>query len=291
VVRLFADEREHVYPEDLGLPAPIRARLEQLLNETSGAILISGPAGSGKTTTAYACLRHLVRQSAGGRNIVSLEDPIEVAVPGVAQSQVNEGAGFDLLTGLRSLMRQDPEVILVGEIRDRTTAEVAFQAALTGQLVVSTFHAGSAAVAVSRLRDMDIQPYLLRTGLLGIVHQHLLRRLCECGMPAVDEAARLGLPVSKARVPVGCPACGRLGYRGRTVVAELLDTSGGELSRVIFSEHDAPQLERRATNGGMVTRWQRAYEAVEAGTTSPAEVRRVLGWGEGAFDEEPPRGP
>lgn len=279
VVRLFAAEQEHLYLEDLGLPDDVHPKLERLLEETSGAILITGPAGSGKTTTAYACLRQLVRQSQGRRNIVSLEDPIEVAVPGVAQSQVNDAAGFDLVTGLRSLMRQDPEVILVGEIRDRITAEVAFQAALTGQLVLTTFHAGSAAGAVSRLSDMEIQTYLLRTGILGIVHQRLLRKLCDCARQSDDEDARLGLPVPRARVPVGCAKCGETGYRGRMVIAEMLVAEPGELSRAVLSKSDAGHLEKLAVQAGMVTRWQRACLAVESGATSAAEVRRVLGWG------------
>ena len=144
VVRLFAGGR-FLRIDDLGLPVEIASALRRLLAETSGAILITGPAGSGKTTTAYACLRELVASSESGRSIATLEDPIETAIAGVAQSQVNAAAGFDLATGLRSLMRQDPEVIMVGEIRDRATAEIAFQAALTGQLVLSTFHAPSAA--------------------------------------------------------------------------------------------------------------------------------------------------
>jgi type II secretory ATPase GspE/PulE/Tfp pilus assembly ATPase PilB-like protein len=289
VVRLFASEGERLHLEDLGLPAEIQAGLEHLLSETSGGILITGPAGSGKTTTAYACLRQLVRISQAGRSIVSLEDPIEVAVPGVAQSQVNAAAEFDLVTGLRSLMRQDPEVIFVGEIRDRTTAEVAFQAALTGQLVVTTFHAGSAGSAISRLCDMDIQPYLLRSGILGIVHQRLLRRLCECATDVEEPTARMELPVTRARQPQGCPSCGGTGYRGRTVVAEMLVNQPGELSRAILSKSDARQLEQLAIQAGMVTRWQRAYEAVESGVTSPAEVRRVLGWSDQAPDEAAPR--
>ena len=143
VVRLFAGGGGFSYLEDLGLPTEIHASLRELLAETSGALLITGPAGSGKTTTAYAALREVVRTAGCQKSIVSLEDPIEVAVDGVAQSQVQVSAGFDFLTGLRSLMRQDPEVIFVGEIRDRITAETAFQASLTGHLVQTTFHAAA----------------------------------------------------------------------------------------------------------------------------------------------------
>jgi len=285
VVRLFAPGGEFLFPEDLGLPDEILDRLVRLLAETSGALLITGPAGSGKTTTCYACLRHLVRQSESQRSIVSLEDPIEVSVPGVAQSQVNEAAGFDLATGLRSLMRQDPEVIMVGEIRDRATAEVAFQASLTGQLVLTTFHAGSAAGAISRLSDMEIQPYLLRSGILGILHQRLVRRLCDCAKETNDSDMYLGLPVSRARVQVGCPACGGTGYRGRMVLVEMLTRQPGETGRAILSQGDSTHLEQLAVQAGMVTRWQRAHQAVEAGQTSPTEIRRVLGFGDGPLSD------
>ena len=161
-----------------------------MLAETSGAIVISGPAGSGKTTTAYACLREIAQNSLAQRSLMSIEDPIEVVVPGVAQSQVNPQAGLDLATGLRFLMRQDPEVILVGEIRDRITAEAALQASLTGHLLLTTFHAGSAAETVGRLLEMGIEPYILQSGLLAVINQRLLRRLCQCAKSTDDSAAK-----------------------------------------------------------------------------------------------------
>jgi type II secretory ATPase GspE/PulE/Tfp pilus assembly ATPase PilB-like protein len=277
-VRLFAAQGEHLHLEDLGLPQDILARLGELLAETSGAIIITGPAGSGKTTTAYACLRELVRTSRGGKSIVSLEDPIESAVDGVSQSRVNPTAGFDLAAGLRSLMRQDPEAIMVGEIRDRETAEAAFQASLTGHLLITTFHAGSAAGAISRLSDMGIEPYLLRSGILGILSQRLVRRLCICREAVTEEAAKLHLPVAQAWQSAGCGECLGCGYRGRVVLAELLPASPSELGRAILSRSDAPQLEQLAIEAGMISIWQRAKTAVEAGTTSPSEVRRVLGF-------------
>lgn len=279
VVRLFAGGR-YLRIDDLGLPDEIADAVRRLLAETSGAILITGPAGSGKTTTAYACLRELVASSASGRSIVSLEDPIETAIAGVAQSQVNVAAGFDLATGLRSLMRQDPEVIMVGEIRDRATAEIAFQAALTGQLVLSTFHAPSAAGAISRLSDMGIEPYLLRSGVRAIISQRLVRRLCECRRRIDDDAALLGLPATAGWTAGGCEQCGGNGYRGRMVLAEMFTADATELGRAILSKSDAAELERLAAASGMTTRWHRAVAAVEAGLTSPAEVRRVLGFGD-----------
>jgi type II secretory ATPase GspE/PulE/Tfp pilus assembly ATPase PilB-like protein len=286
VVRLFADSGQYRRLDDLGLPDEIRDALRRLLAETSGAILLAGPAGSGKTTTIYACLRELVDATEGRRSLATLEDPIEVAVPGVAQSQVNPASGFDLEAGLRSLLRQDPEVIAVGEIRDRATAEVAFQASLTGHLVLTTFHAGSAAGVISRLSDMGIEPYLLRSGILAIVCQRLVRRLCACSRPIDDPDALLGLAVRSARAPAGCDACRETGYRGRLVLAEILIPDRGDLGRAILSRSDVAHLEELAIRAGMVTRWDRARLAVEAGLTSPAEVRRVLG-----FSERPNAGP
>ncbi|HVX59109.1 MAG TPA: GspE/PulE family protein [Pirellulales bacterium] len=278
VVRLLADHARSIDLAGLGFAAEMAAELRKLLVETSGAILVTGPAGSGKTTTLYACLREIANRTAGGRSLVSLEDPIEAAIEGVAQSQVNPAAGFDLAAGLRFLLRQDPEVIMVGEIRDGATAEVAFQASLTGHLVLSSFHAGSAAGAISRLSDMGIAPYLLRSGILAIVSQRLVRKLCRCAQPIADDDALLGLPAKRAWTAAACAECRGTGYRGRVLLAEMLKAENSDLGRAILSRSDAAQLERLAVGAGMVTRWQRAVQAVEAGLTSPAEVRRVLGF-------------
>jgi type II secretory ATPase GspE/PulE/Tfp pilus assembly ATPase PilB-like protein len=280
VVRLFGRAGQYQRLADLGLPDDVLPALEEQLGETAGAILVSGPAGSGKTTTVYACLRGLAVRAAGARSLVSLEDPIEVAVPGVAQSQVNAAAGLDLATGLRFLMRQDPEVIMVGEIRDRATAEAAMQASLTGHLLLSTFHAGSAVETLGRLLDMGIEPYVVRSGLLAIVCQRLLRRLCSCAEEIADPQDYLGLPVGRALRPAGCPACGGTGYRGRTVLVEMLalkSAAAAELGRAVLARADTSVLEPLAVRAGMVTRWHRAVQAVQCGATSPAEVRRVLG--------------
>ena len=280
VVRLFGRAGQYERLADLGLPGDVLPTIEELLGETTGAILVSGPAGSGKTTTAYACLRQLAARAAGARSLVSLEDPIEVAVPGVAQSQVNPAAGLDLATGLRFLMRQDPEVIMVGEIRDRATAEAAMQASLTGHLLLSTFHAGSAVETLGRLLDMGIEPYIVRSGLLAILCQRLLRQLCSCASIIDNPQDYLGLPVERARRPGGCPACGGTGYRGRILLVEMLTlkpAAAAELGRAVLARADTTVLEPLAVQAGMVTRWRRAISAVECGATSPAEVRRVLG--------------
>ena len=198
VVRMFAGPGRFLRLDDLGLPGAVSDELEHLLGETSGAIVLSGPAGSGKTTTIYACLRELAARSRGERSLATLEDPIEAVVPGVAQAQVNSAAGLTLESGLKSLLRQDPEVIAIGEIRDKTTAEIALQAALTGHLILTTFHAGSACEVIGRFLDMGIEPYVVRSGLRAIVAQRLVRRLCDCAV-AVEPARRLPRPAGAPR--------------------------------------------------------------------------------------------
>ena len=205
--------------------------------------MLSGPAGSGKTTTIYACLRELAARSGGQRSLVTLEDPIESVVPGVAQSQVNPAAGLTLESGLKSLLRQDPEVIAIGEVRDKTTAEIALQAALTGHLILTTFHAGSACEVIGRFLDMGIEPYVVRSGLRAIVAQRLVRKLCTCAEPSSRPEDLLGLPVQSARVARGCELCRGTGYAGRTVLAEMLLPETDELARAILARLDVRSLE------------------------------------------------
>jgi type II secretory ATPase GspE/PulE/Tfp pilus assembly ATPase PilB-like protein len=175
-------------------------------------------------------------------------------------------------------MRQDPEVIMVGEIRDRPTAEAALQASLTGHLLLSTFHAGSAAETIGRLLDMGLEPYVLRSGLLAIFNQRLLRRLCSCAVPGRERDDRLGLAVERPMLPRGCDQCGGTGYQGRILLVEMFTLSRSELARAILARSDTAAIEQLAGQGGIVSRWQRACRAVDDGLTSPAEVRRVLGF-------------
>ena len=277
VVRLFAAEAHFPYVESLGLPEEIQNRLLRSLDETAGAILITGPAGSGKTTTAYACVREIIRHSSGGRSVATLEDPVEVAIAGAAQTQVNARAGFDLAAGLRSLLRQDPEVILVGEMRDPATAGIALQASLTGQLVLTTFHAGSACAAISRLLDMGLEPYILRSGILAVISQRLVRKLCHCAVPSDAADAKLGLPVTHAKLARGCDECHGTGFHGRMLLAEMLTIDSPAVAAGILARYDAGRLEQAAIESGLSTRWNSACHAVAAGLTSAAEVRRVLG--------------
>jgi general secretion pathway protein E len=265
VVRMLGSQNRTLTAVDqLGLPAAVHRELAQHLMATSGAVLVVGPAGSGKTTTAYACLREIVNMSSGGRSVASLEDPVEVAVDGVAQSQLNLSAGFDMASGLRSLLRVDPEVIFIGEMRDRATAEIALQAALTGQLVLTTFHASSCDAALHRLVDMGIPDYAVRNAVRFVVAQRLVRRLCTCAEEAAapEHARPLGLNVSHCRLPKGCDACRGTGYAGRTLIAEWRDLS-------------LPGGAEAAPHSDL---WSSAEALVEAGITSPLEVVRVLGF-------------
>lgn len=257
VVRVFQSVAPLQDVDQLGFDPAVLARLEGVLEERSGAVYLTGPSGSGKTTTIYACLNRLAR-AADGRHIVTIEDPVERVIPGVSQSQVRPGTEFDFARGLRSLLRQDPDIIMVGEIRDRETAAAAAEAALTGHLVFSTLHAGSAAGVVGRLLDMGVEPHVLTSGVRAILNQRLLRRVCA------------------ACVGAGCEGCGRTGYRGRLLVAELLIPDAA-FRRGILARADTEALEAIAVGAG----WQRLRQAaaaeVAAGRTTAAEVDRVLG--------------
>ncbi|MEQ9409679.1 MAG: GspE/PulE family protein [Fuerstiella sp.] len=286
-VRLFAGGGHYQHLQDLGLPPDVEQVLQRRLQATSGVILLTGPSGSGKTTTVYACLRELVSMFGDGKGLMTVEDPIEVVLPGVTQSQVRLNVGFDLATGLKAMMRQDPDVIMVGEIRDPETAECAFQAALTGHLVLTTFHAGSSVEAVTRLLDMGIEPYLLRSTLQAVVCQRLLRRACDvCGLEpdfsadGVTAAKLFELSDKTAAADVqssGCSRCGGLRYHGRFVTAEVLDPNRPEIARGILERVDSRTLQSIAAECGTVTLRERAQTAVQDKLTWPAEVFRVLG--------------
>lgn len=286
-VRLFAETDRFQLLHDLGLPEDAEDSLRSLLQATSGVILLSGPSGSGKTTTAYACLRELTELFGETRGLMTLEDPIEVVVPGTTQSQVRPNVGFDLATGLKSMMRQDPDVIMIGEIRDPETAESAFQAALTGHLVLTTFHAGSSVEAVTRLLDMGIEPYLIRSTLQTVVCQRLLRKACQecCQQPTPETSSeKVGDFLKSADKPGqlhtrnrSCPQCGGLRFHGRFVTAELLDPNQPDISKAILDRADARTLQSIANESGTITLRRRAELAVSSGLTYQEEVFRILG--------------
>ncbi|MCA9175915.1 MAG: Flp pilus assembly complex ATPase component TadA [Planctomycetales bacterium] len=289
-VRLFSRRTDLSRVADLGYAPETQSWLERALELTSGAVLITGPAGSGKTTSLYACLREIVAVSHGSRAVITMEDPIEVAVEGVAQAEVNEAAELTLSSGFRSLVRQDPEVMMIGEIRDSESARAAVAAALTGHLVLSSLHAGSVAEALRRLADMRVEEYMLRAGIAGVVNQRLVRRLCDCARAiAVSSAGApelLGLPVAAGKAPRGCSACLGTGYAGRMLIAEhrCLRTHPIREDCPLPDEQSLPaQQESSAWAQASHTEfqtmlWRRGLAAVETGQTSPQELRRVLGW-------------
>jgi len=265
----------------LGLPAPVIARVNAALDLPNGIVLVTGPTGSGKTTTLYTGLLSL---NSVARKVVTVEDPIEYQLSGVNQIQVKPQIGLNFASLLRSILRQDPDVIMVGEIRDIETAQIAVQAALTGHLVLSTVHTNSAAATISRLRDMGLEDYLLTAVLRGILAQRLVRRLCtHCAVEGeaapelvrrFDLERRAGGP-ARLWHPVGCAKCRNTGYRGRQAIAEFL-APNAEIERLIFARAEHTEIERAAVAAGMVTMFDAGLDAALAGTTTIEEVVRSI---------------
>jgi general secretion pathway protein E len=267
----------------LGLPPHVVAAWTRALELPNGILLVTGPTGSGKTTTLYTGLTAI---NAVSRNIVTVEDPIEYQLNGINQIQIKPQIGLTFAALLRSILRQDPDVIMVGEVRDLETAQIAVQAALTGHLVLSTLHTNSAAATITRLRDMGLEDYLLTAVLRGVLAQRLVRRLCEsCKREAeapaelvsrFDLAARAGHrgPISLWH-PVGCAQCRSTGYKGRLAIAEFLQPTP-EIEHLIFSKADQTEIERAAVAAGMITMFQAGLDAALAGTTTIEEVVRSI---------------
>jgi type II secretory ATPase GspE/PulE/Tfp pilus assembly ATPase PilB-like protein len=262
----------------LGLPTEMRARLERLMRGRSGLVLVTGPTGSGKSTTLYAALQVLAQP---GVKVVTVEDPVEMQVPGVTQSPVNPRAGYGFPNALRAILRHDPDVVMVGEMRDAETAEMAVQASLTGHLVLSTLHTGDAPGAVTRLLDMGIAPYLVSATMQGVLAQRLVRRLCDaCAAPATPTSVELaGAPAARGnraryRRAIGCDACAGTGYKGRTGVYELL-VPDEPLREAIAARARGDVLRRLATAAGWVPLSAGAWALAEDGITSVDEVLRL----------------
>jgi general secretion pathway protein E len=253
VLRLLDKSDTRLSLESVGMQGATLQRFQQLVTQPHGLILVTGPTGSGKTTTLYAALQSL---DATGSNIMTVEDPIEYELAGVGQTQVNAKIDLTFAKALRAILRQDPDVIMIGEIRDFETAQIAIQASMTGHLVLATLHTNDAASAVTRLTDMGIEPFLLSSSLLGVLAQRLVRKLCtQCQ-------------------GIGCVHCGQTGYAGRTGIFELLITDDA-LRAQIHDKQSEAHIREAALAGGMVLMRDDGERLVQLGITRAEELLRV----------------
>jgi type IV pilus assembly protein PilB len=279
VLRILDHSRVRLGFEDLGFAPVDIERLHRIIARPNGIVLVTGPTGAGKTTTLYAALQQVDAQT---RNVMTLEDPVEYRLAGIRQAQILEKAGFTFAVGLRALLRQDPDVLLVGEIRDGETAGIAARAALTGHLVLSTLHTMSAVGAISRLRELGLEDYLLASTVCAIVGQRLVRRNCPgCTKPVEATAAErrfLGLPPEEPLLlqhGEGCAACGRTGYAGRRAVYELFEVSP-TLRRLIGEGAGEPALLDAAAREGFASMRSQGVQKLREGLTTLEELARVV---------------
>lgn len=280
VIRILDPGLHRFRLDDLGFGADITGGLREIVQRPQGTLLLTGPSSSGKTTTIYALLRELLGHRSPTPHVVTIEDPVEYRLDRIAQTELSPHSGLTFEAALRSLLRQDPEVIVVGEIRDADTARTAIQAGLTGHLVISTIHSGTAAGVFTRLLDMGIEPFLVASSVTGVLAQRLVRVICpHCAAPCEPDAelaARYGIENTQAhRHGAGCKACNGIGYAGRTALGELL-TITEELEQLVLSHARTSVLNEAAIRHGMVPLEERGRAAVKEGVTSLAELRRVL---------------
>lgn len=278
VMRLTSKNALTLEKRRLGLNDEELEQFDHILQNPHGILLVTGPTGSGKSTTLYTALSELNKEDV---NIITVEDPVEANIDGINQVQVNPKADLTFASALRSILRQDPDIIMIGEIRDSETAQIAVQASITGHLVVSTLHTNSAASTVTRLSDMGIEPYLIADSVVGIIAQRLVRRLCgDCKEEyeaTVEEKELLGYPVAESLElykPCGCDKCDNTGYKGRIGVYEIMEVTP-QLKRVIAHNEDADKIKNVALENGMKTLRMRAAEYVIDGTTSVTEMLKV----------------
>jgi type IV pilus assembly protein PilB len=275
VLRILDSGGELLRLGEVGMDEEDRQKLVKAVTSANGGILTTGPTGSGKTTTLYGCLAEILSDDL---TIMTIEDPVEYRLPGIKQVQVNPKTGLTFGTGLKAAMRADPDVIMVGEIRDPESANIAVQAAITGHLVLSTLHTNNAATTVTRLSEMGVPPYLVASAITCVVGQRLTRRLCpECRRPVTVPASSVGLPGSEPITiyePAGCNSCNNAGYKGRIGLYEVM-TMTERLRRLTVENADADTIGRAAVEEGMRTMRVDGLNKVRAGLTSVAEVERV----------------
>jgi type IV pilus assembly protein PilB len=283
-MRLLDKSKKAPTLEELGLPEEMRGKLGEIIRRPTGALLVTGPTGSGKSTSLYAALAEINRPEI---NIVTIEDPVEYRLPGINQMQINIKAGFTFASALRSILRSDPDVVMVGEIRDAETAKISIEAALTGHLVLSTMHTNDAPGAITRLNEMGVEPFLTGSAVTAVLAQRLARKLCAhcCEMynPSSDEllrnrvspevmAASDGMAFYRKK---GCPRCGQTGYKGRIGIYQLLVMSE-EIEALAVRRANREELESKATEQGMRSLWDDGLAKVVSGVTSLEELGRVL---------------
>jgi general secretion pathway protein E len=283
VMRLLDKNTTLLDFQDVGMGADTMHAMDQVIRRSHGIILVTGPTGSGKTTTLYAALSRI---NTPDLNILTVEDPVEYQIRGISQMAINPKIGLSFAAGLRSFLRQDPDVIMVGEIRDRETAEIAIQASLTGHLVFSTVHTNDAASAITRLVDMGVEPFLVASSLMALMAQRLVRRVChqcrEAYRPTAEELKEVGLTpeaVARAGNPTiyrakGCDACAGTGYRGRTGIYELLMVDD-DIRQLTLKNVDSSTIKRTGVQKGMLTLLDDGARKVLAGETTLAEVLSV----------------
>ena len=282
VIRLFDPRNRSFDLAKLGFDPTSLNKFTQLLGRTSGLLLLTGPTGSGKTTAIYSALQHIINQNGSAVSISTVEDPVEYNLPLIAQTQINPAQEFTYAKALRSLMRQDPQVIMVGEIRDAETAAIAVQAGLTGHLVISTIHSGTPAGVFARLINMEIEPFLLASSVIGVLGMRLIRLNCKnCALPCdVEPYYTQILPqeviadANFMRSP-GCEHCLFTGYQGRTSLAELLVVDE-PVREVVIQKSATRAITKVAIENGMVTMWQKGIKRALVGDTTFEEVFRVV---------------
>jgi type IV pilus assembly protein PilB len=261
---------------DLGMSDYNYTLFESMLRVPQGVILVTGPTGSGKTTTLYAALGEIAKPNV---NVVTVEDPVEKNIDGINQCQVNQKAGMTFAAALRSILRQDPDVVMVGEMRDSETADIGIRAAITGHLVLSTLHTNDAASTVVRLVDMGVAPYMVATSLIGVIAQRLVKVLCaECKKPRMsteEENELMGVPQSiPIYEPCGCPSCNNTGYKGRTAIHEIIHCSAN-VRNIIAANGSKEEIEAAAKANGTKLLRDNVSELVQAGQTSITELIRT----------------
>jgi len=281
VMRLLDKSKKPPTMEEVGLSPAMQERLGGIIHRPTGALLVTGPTGSGKSTTLFAAMTEINRPEI---NVITVEDPVEYRLPGLNQVQINQRAGLTFATVLRSILRSDPDVVMVGEIRDVETAKISIEAALTGHFVLSTLHTNDAPSALTRLNEMGVEPFLTGAAVTGVLAQRLARRLCEhCKelyVPSKEEliAARIPEELRSGKVELfrrnGCVRCRQTGYRGRIGIFQLLEMNE-ELSALAARKASHEHLERAAIEGGMKTLWADGIEKVLQGLTSLEELARV----------------